>query len=643
MIHLHRLRLTGPNRQYNVDFDRCGSNLAIIAGPIHTGKTTILEFVDYLLGNDEHPTHPEVARTVRSAELELSVEARRYTIERPLFSSEQVAYVRDGRIGVAGAGRRKIIEPPGDPSSLSYWLLSAIGLEGSKVRVTEGNPNSPAHNLSFRDVMWLAYLTSTRLDNKALLHEGHEQKRYKLQQVVELLFDIHDDRLAQLLDQQKQLRAERIEHEREVAAIESFLAEENVPTQQSLNERRAAIAEELAGVDAELEQALQHGSAATSGAAQLRRRYGLARAASTRAAARRRDREALLERLLPLRAQYAEDERKLVFFDEAKRLFDPLTVTHCPACLHELRESPTTEGGRCSLCQQELQMGEEHAFELDRERRALRARIRDLDAYADRVERQIEVARREYTRLTAQEEALAKELDDQTAQKLSPFVARRERLVRQRGALVAEASELARALRWYEALERRREQTRQVIGRLVEIQSAMESLRSARPDREAVVQSLSARFSSLLREWGFPKIEDPEGPFLDDKFVPYVRGRVYRAIGSDGALTLIALAWELSVFEEAIERGASHPGFLMLDSVQKNLAPASTEKRDEYADPAIVQRMYDHIAKWAASHPLAQLILVDHEPPASVETHVIVRYTRRPDAPPYGLIVDQTG
>jgi hypothetical protein len=38
----------------------------------------------------------------------------------------------------------------------------------------------------------------------------------------------------------------------------------------------------------------------------------------------------------------------------------------------------------------------------------------------------------------------------------------------------------------------------------------------------------------------------------------------------------------------------------------------------------------------------AQLILVDNSPPASVDDGVVIRFTRNPDVPPYGLIPEAT-
>lgn len=641
-MHLHRLRLTGPRRTYGVDFDKQESNLAVIAGPIHTGKTTILELVDYLLGDDEHPDHPELAATVRSAELEFSLDEQRWTVERPLFAVEQLAWLRQGSLDDEPAlVQRKIIEPSADDDSLSSWLLNAVGLDGSRLRVTEDNPNTSVQALSFRDVMWLTYLPSRRLDNEALLHEGHDQKYFKLRQVIELLFDVHDDRLAQLLERQKLLVAERREAEREVAALETFLREEDVPDPTAARGRLEVVLRDRQQAEAGLAELTKRAAATTGYADELRTRYAKARQWTARAGAQARDREALLERLMPLRAQYAEDERKLVFQLEAERLFDPLQVRRCPGCLQDLDEEVTIEAGHCSLCQRELKPAEESVFEFKREQRALRQRIRDLDDYTGRVEDQIRQRRDELTRLEADETNLARELDDQTRTDLSPFIAQREVLVRQRTELSAEQNDLERAIRWHDALARRRAQVAQIAERLVEVRQALETLKSNQPDRRAVVAELSDRFAALLKAWGFPKLEDPVGPYLDEKFVPIVRGRPYRNIGSDGAKTLIAVAWMLAIFEMAVEHGAPHPGFVMIDGPQKNLAPRRGESPDEYMDPAIVERMYEHLQGWSGAHPTAQIILVDHEAPARATAHEIVRYTRRGDVPPYGLIDDQ--
>lgn len=61
---------------------------------------------------------------------------------------------------------------------------------------------------------------------------------------------------------------------------------------------------------------------------------------------------------------------------------------------------------------------------------------------------------------------------------------------------------------------------------------------------------ISNRYGELLRQWGYPKLSQP---LIDTNLVPYVRGDNYRE-ASSGARTLLTLAWQLAVFEVAVEQ-----------------------------------------------------------------------------------------
>ncbi len=174
------------------------------------------------------------------------------------------------------------------------------------------------------------------------------------------------------------------------------------------------------------------------------------------------------------------------------------------------------------------------------------------------------------------------------------------------------------------------------------LRKELDERRKNRPEKEQVVADLGEHFANLLRAWGFPKVDEDGAPRLDEDFVPWVHGRPYREVGSSGALTLIAVAWQLTIFECAVEEGRPHPGFLVIDSPQKNLSPDAVGDTD-FLDPKIVESMWSHMARWCKNHPQAQLIVVDNTPPALVSDHVVVRFSRDPSLPPYGLISDETG
>lgn len=643
MIRLRALRLSGPSDQYEVNFEERASNLAVIAGQISTGKTTILGFVDYCLGSHEHPTHPEVAKRVRAVALELCIDGVLWTIERPIFSAEQVAWVHaDGFDDTNAATTRKNLEIPSVPDSLSAWLIQSAGLEGLRLKVTKGNPNSPTHLMSFRDLMWLCYLPNRRLDNEALLFEDQHFKRYKLQQVIEVLFDVADQRLADLMDQLTVIRAERRDQVSEIRSLEGFLRESDTPPRTEIDSMRVALTEQQIVLEGQLKELEVRMREATGYADELRVQFATARERSTTAVKHLRDRRALIERLLPLRGQYAEDERKLTFFGEARTLFNPLHVLACPSCLQQLEKTPEITDSRCTLCGQELLEDADAGFDVDAERKTTKERMRHLDRYIDEVQGEITVALKAVDDARAVEQRVEAELNSRVASQLSPYISDRESLIGRREQLRAQDTALDRTAGLYEGLGRREADLSSLEARQAVIRAELEERRKNRPEKKDVVEDLGTRFAEILREWGFPKVDEGEAPRLDDDFVPWVHGRPYRDVGSSGALTLIAVAWQLTLFERAVEEGLPHPGFLVIDSPQKNLSP-DVVGNEEFLDPKIVERMWSHIATWCKNHPQAQMVIVDNTPPPLVGDCVIVRYSRDAATPPYGLISDETG
>lgn len=208
---------------------------------------------------------------------------------------------------------------------------------------------------------------------------------------------------------------------------------------------------------------------------------------------------------------------------------------------------------------------------------------------------------------------------------------RREQVLRQR-----EQAESAVKLR--EGLTKRAD----VVGRhetdIARLREELARLGDASHDRDRVIAKISSRYGELLRAWRYPKVSTP---FIKTDLTPFVHGEPYQE-ASSGARTLLTLAWQLAVFEIAVEEGAAHPGFLMIDSPQKNLGHGGTLDA-VIADAVAIGDFYRHLSLWLADRgSRAQLIVADNSPPPLVENDVVVRYSRNEGRPPYGLIEDET-
>lgn len=646
-IRIRHLRLRGVEKDYEVSFVVDEGNvrpLSTIAGDISTGKTSVLEFVNYCLGGSSHPTSIEVRRQARAALLEVELDDRRAVIERPLFGDNKFATVHYCSLADIDAERRheremRPIDPPGALDSLSMLLLSQVGLAGISLKEAPTQAATDVDPLSFRDLMWLCYLSDDRYDFRGLLFEQNHMKQLKMRQVIEVVFDVHDDQEAKLAQALHQIEAELARARADAESLARFLRDEEVPDPLELAARREQAERRSDELGQELARLSEQMRAASGYAEEARATYAAGQRAANEAAAAVRYQETLIRRLVPLQAQYLEDERKLAFFHEAQTLFDPLQIAVCPSCLHVLPEPLSSEGGECSLCHQPIIRGAED-FDLKAELRAVQARRREIDRYLDDTRRRLDATKIEHRTATQDEEAAQRRLDDEVSSSLSPFLGQRERLVRDREEVRAVLVEVERQQRWQQTLDRRYAEIERLGYRATELRRQRAAFESERVTKQDVVADLSRRFDEILRRFDFPKLDDPSPPYLDHRFIPHVRGISYHEHTSRGALTLIALAWQLTIFERAVELGHAHPGFLLIDSPQQALA----QPDEEYQSEQIRLNVWNYLLEWSPGTGRGtQIIIADNTPPAAAAGTITVQYGGKYGPPPYGLIDNETG
>ncbi|KXF53112.1 DNA recombination protein RecN [Rhodococcus sp. SC4] len=670
-MRIRKLRLSGVDQPYEVDFTDASNYtraLSVVAGAFSTGKSSVLEFIDYCLGAKNHPPHPEVRRKVRSASLEVTLSGEPHVIERSVGEQPSAhAFVRAGRLGdidIPPVDRRSM-RPPGDPRSLSSLLLSHCGLEGVELREAPTQADSATDPLSFRDLMSLCFLPNERLDDKNLLFENTHMKRLKLGQVVDVVFGVHDDKAVELGRRIGELEKRLSRARTDYTAAEEFLFENKfgnrIDIESELDRARASAR----SLDTDLRDLDSQILDVSTFAERLRIRHRSASERAQRAAMVLRDRETQVRRLVPLRAQYADDVSKLIMLAEAHELFDPLRVQVCPACMNPVDGAVSIDGGHCSLChsvmpsqttdaevdrdsqtaqdflQQQTPTAHAHSpaanpFDVSTELRATKARLREITAYIDDLEREIGARQEDHEQAKEQERQLATQLDQSTRHTVTPFLSQRDDLMRRKQESFAAVERTQTAIRMLDSLDRRGTAVTRLQTQIDALHRELDES-STEPDRDRLVSRISDRYREILTSWRYPKIDHA---FIDTKLVPHMRGTSYRD-ASSGGRTLISMAWALAIFEIAWESGASHPGFMMIDSPQKNLGQGK-DRDVEFADSIAVDGVYKHLNAWLDGPGAgAQILIVDNAPPAMAGDDVVIRFSGRADVPPYGLISDE--
>jgi hypothetical protein len=671
-FNLRALRLVGPKHSYRVDFTNLNDKelvrpLSIIAGEISTGKTTVLEFVDWCLGAKEHPEHDEVLANVRSAQLAIDVmgpgdaNPARYVIERALGTKTTSAYLYTGDLDtMSGTPVRSFTSEPADAESLSHYLLQLCGLSGLRLDQSPSQSDSKTSALSFRDLQPLWFLTNRRLDNGDLAYERQPHRSIKLNQVVNIMFGVSDNERSTLSRAVEELGAEERELARAVQTLRTFMTDAGLTTIEEIDPEADRLRVRVAELNAQKRAIDGNISARGDFTVELRANYARSEKQAQRIQTELRDRETLARRLEPLRAQYADEIRRLDLVAESVNLFDSLTVVTCPACQSKLHEPPKVVDNECSLCHSHLTTDVtdgESIPDLSTERRSLVRRLNQLLEFAQEVRAEGDKLRRDLSAANAAVRDAQSALDRISGEIISPFLTQRDEIQQSLGDTFVELKTMLRARQMLQQLQQKEVELLQTSASLKEAKARKAGyLKNATP-RDTTLARIGERLFSILEDFGYPKIDLVH---VDRNLVPFVRGRRYDKVGSSGAMTLIALAWELALFELAFEQGAGHPGFLIVDSPQKNLVPGSvavpttpdpgTEDSDAEIDRLIttrsrniVENIYRHVVTWLAKHPGAQVVFVDNQPPSIADRHIVVRYSQNPDDPPYGLIENEDG
>jgi len=257
---------------------------------------------------------------------------------------------------------------------------------------------------------------------------------------------------------------------------------------------------------------------------------------------------------------------------------------YCPNCL---RPISLHEEASCLLCHQNMDDIVIEINDLKKERKKLTKKKNELHTYIDsEKEKNIRVGL-EINKLQDNIDSDEEKLDSLTRQYINPLATEISLLSIKSGQLYEEKKSLNESLKFIEELTKLEmllsEKRIEVEG--IEEQIERQKYKDAKEDK---LKQLSEKFSTILSYFEFPNLYEA---YIDTKsYLPYVRGRKYSDLGSLGAVTLITMAYYLSIMICSKVQTGNHLGLLMIDTPRKNLGASSTstEFRDEKIYESII-------------------------------------------------------
>jgi len=607
-----KLTLLGQKKNYFVNF-RDGFNY--ISGHTSTGKTSILEMIDYALGSKSHKSYIEIGNSCSDVELELLIGYEKFKIRRKLFNFNADIIIEEWneKSGKYLFYNKYEMDSPSNPKSLSAFLIEKLGLV---------NLTIAGQAFSFRDLYKYSYIKQTEIDNENILNEKAWDKNFKRKATFEIIFNLYDKTLEEYKTSIEKKKDELKELTIKLSGIEDFLASADLSNRQEHNKRSGELTTEIIGLKEKLSVIKQDKGVNSELSNLLRDRTNQIRQELQTVTHQKTDQQQYISKLRLLYNQYTSEIDKKEMTIEGYFVFNKYEFVFCPNCLKPISKADNVEC--CYLCGNEESRDKSELVLLKKEISTIKRKANELLKFTETEDRKYDnILKKENELKNALQEA---ELELQHLYKdyVNPYIEQIEFLNYEIGAKNRLIFELQRYIKMFEEVERFEQLIKDKEIAIKNLKENIKVLTESSTDKQELIRMLSSKFTSILEAFKYPKLSNS---FIDEKnYLPYVRGHKYDDIGSLAGVTLITMAYYLSILLEGFNEKYNQLNFLIIDSPRKNLgAQASQNEQEEFKDEKIFNATIKYLHDVAESYKdNLQLIVVNNGYPDFLPKECII-------------------
>jgi hypothetical protein len=620
IIIIHKLKLVGVRKNYTIPFN---AGLNIIHGDSDTGKSSILNLIDYCLGASEVDLYTEIENSGRFCLLEVELNGKVYTIKRNIFEPNALIEVFNSVIdemdNVFALEYGPNYNKSGDAGFISDFFLDALSIPKIETKQSPSKADSKMNRLSFRDIMKYNYLTQDDVGSKDLLDRKNFTIAVKNQETFKFLHNLLDTNITELQALIAEKTRVKSELDHKYNTISSFFRETQLKTADLLISEKNDIAEKLKSINAELDNLNREMISNTETDSDLRvviRDFEIEIREKDRVLDSNR---VQLRQNVLLKNDYQLDIQKL---KSSVKLFEKLPLQEkmidCPVCSNSLKLESLKE----NVIDSDPDL-------LEQEVRSLNRRTKDITNMIAENRNQIFLLEGQIAALYEKVNQAKSLLDNQTKEMISPFLAQRDGLLTSRAKFLENLSNIEYTLKLRNQLSEIVKSSAKITLELEKLYLSMQELQSNTPTVEFVTNNIADYLKEFLSE---VRMNNVFGVNIDARtFLPKVRDREYFQLTSGGVRTLVSVGYYISILQNGLAQNSNHPNFLMIDTIAKYLGKtkskymAETDKKEDVKegiradDPTKYINMYKYLINVCHGRTDLQVIIVDNDIPQEIE------------------------
>lgn len=613
-LKINYLILVGTSKNYVVPFD---NGLNIIYGDSDTGKSSILNLINYCLGASKIDTYEEIESKGKYCLLDVNLLGIRYTIKRDIFNAKSNIEVYHGGFKKIDDCFPKYYSPNytqnAEDGNFSEFLLQAMRIPLIKIKEAPSKEVTKMVNLSFRDIFKYNYLDQDKIGSKKLFGDNFVLIT-KLKETFKLMYNVLDGQITEIEGRISVLQTDKKTLDTKNKSVASFLKETQVESLAELTQQKELLENQLdllriaiKDIDTEIisgsEELNYLRKDVNNLELEIRKMYQVQSSI-----------ELEIKQNIALRNEYRNDIRKMEATIEALNKFPNIADKEldCPLCDSIVNVSKLKEF-----------FNNTDTKTIKGELNSLKRRMRDLDLIYKSLKENENQKANEIKVSISQLEEIRILLDKQSVDIISPYLNQRDTLSYKAGSL---QSDIKNIQHFYKIRLQQSINDAEIVElnrNIDELRDTLLSLKKDAPSLDAILNKLGDKVKEILV---FVGVKNPSNISISSKtYLPIIRGRDYEQITSGGVRTVSSVAYFISLMIYAIENPVNYPSFLMIDTITKYLGKVkerdlNSTNRDEdevegMTDSEKNENIYRYLLTLNNLKDSFQLIIVDNDIP----------------------------
>lgn len=629
---INKFVLVGQRKNYIVPFHR---GLNVIYGDSDTGKSSILNLINYCLGSSKVDMYDELEYGGKYCLLEVLLNGKVYTIKRDIFAPSQFIEVYSSNIEnmdcVFPFQYGHNYNKEGPAGYFSDFLLQALEIPLIRVKKAPTKVDSEISRVGFRDIFKFCYLDQDEVGSKYLLDLKNRSVFVKNKETFKFIHNILDSQITELQNDLADKERNKKDLKNKYNVIKAFLSETQLKPITMLKDEFVEIDSQLDVINAEISELNAKMTSNTVYNNELREHIQKFKNSIIDLNNTQKQIESNIEQNIKLKKEYDKDITKLQSAVEVKAKLPDVSIKEvdCPIC-HKKMNIHDLKG-----C-----LGDNSADYLKEEINALKRRKKNLSNLIDVQVNEVSLIESKKELFVVDLNKAEILLDNNTKDFISPFISQRDGLISQRSSLSEQKSKITYFLKLRNQLDLINDEIQDLQKHIDSLQIKINELKTNAPSASEIVSILGNYLKGFL---DFVKIKNPNNVGISaEDFLPIVRNKNYSELTSGGLRTLTSVGYFISLLINSIEYNTNLPSFLMIDTIGKYLGKTkdkylyetnkSHDEKEGISDPDKYLNIYKYLIYLCKNKEKTQqgvnfqIIIVDNEIPLEIEK-LVVGYT----------------